>query len=278
MEKEEKGENKWFSIAFAISVVLAGLALVGMIWFGVQKTSDFKELGQWGDFFGGTLNPIFTFVTILGLLLTIVLQRSELILSRKELSRSATALEGQINQINSQKFESTLFQMLSMLNEIVDAIEVIQPSTRNKHKGRDAFTILYSTMQNSYQNQKNSPYNHQESRDFTDTELVNLSMTRFMKEYAPKIAHYCRYLYNIFKFLDENEHSQQYHSRMVRSQLSNQELKLLFYNCLSDQGTKFKLVAEEHALFDNLPTSELFETNHKLSFNDKAFGIENAAE
>jgi hypothetical protein len=35
-------------------------------------------MGEWGDFFGGVLNPLLTFLTFMGLLITIILQQQEL--------------------------------------------------------------------------------------------------------------------------------------------------------------------------------------------------------
>ncbi|TOQ75786.1 hypothetical protein CGG88_23945, partial [Vibrio parahaemolyticus] len=45
--------------------------------------------GQYGDFMGGVLNPILSFVAIMGVLVTIVIQHNELKETRKEFKRSA---------------------------------------------------------------------------------------------------------------------------------------------------------------------------------------------
>lgn len=46
--------------------------------FGYSISDDNTDWGQFGDYIGGVLNPIFGFLTFLGLLLTIVLQAKEL--------------------------------------------------------------------------------------------------------------------------------------------------------------------------------------------------------
>ena len=221
-------ENNWPTIAFVISVIVAALTGLGLLWFGVRDPELFKGLGQWGDFFGGTLNPIFTFVTVLGLLLTIALQRKELSLTRNELIRSADALEIQSEQINAQKFENTLFQMLSMFNEIVDSIEIEHDNVKKTFKGRDAIEYICQLMDKKYKDYIITEYNIIEDRPYTKSEIINNFSTFFMNGYSNKISHYFRYLYNIFKFIDQSDHTRKHHSRMVRSQLSNQELKLLF--------------------------------------------------
>ncbi|WP_417845563.1 putative phage abortive infection protein [Thalassospira povalilytica] len=271
-------ENHWPAIVFVFAVISAAFTGLGLLWFGIRDPEIFISLGQWGDFFGGTLNPIFTFVTLLGLLLTIALQRKELTLTRKELERSANALESQSDQINAQKFENTFFQMLSMFNEIVDSIEVDHTNVKKTYKCRDAINYICNLMNRSYSEYITTQFNASEKRPYTPTEMIDSFSTFFIKKYSDKTSHYFRLLYNIFKFIDNSEHAKLHHSRMVRSLLSNQELKLLFYNSLSEPGRKFKAAAEKHALFDNLPTNELLEPNHKLYFSEKAFGIENAAE
>ncbi|GEP10257.1 hypothetical protein MGN01_21020 [Methylobacterium gnaphalii] len=46
----------------------------------------YTRLGQVGDFFGGVLNPLLTFLTFIGVLATIFLQREELKETREEVS------------------------------------------------------------------------------------------------------------------------------------------------------------------------------------------------
>ena len=81
--------------------------------------------GEWGDFFGGVLNPILTFLTFMGLLITIVIQQKELRESRRELKRSADALLEQVDNSRQQNFETTFFQMLATHNRIVDSIDLV---------------------------------------------------------------------------------------------------------------------------------------------------------
>ena len=59
-----------------------------------NKTYDLTKIGSWGDTVGGLLNPIFSFLALLGLLWTIRLQSNELTLSRKELEFSRAELKG----------------------------------------------------------------------------------------------------------------------------------------------------------------------------------------
>ena len=47
---------------------------------------------------------------------------------------------------------------------------------------------------------------------------------------------------------------------------------MLFYNCLSESGEKLKPLAENFALFDNLPISLLIDKSHIELYPAKAWG------
>ena len=49
---------------------------------------------------------------------------------------------------------------------------------------------------------------------------------------------------------------------MVRAQLSKYELLLLYYNCLSDVGEKFRPLVERYDLLKMVNTTELLDEAH----------------
>ena len=59
---------------------------------------------------------------------------------------------------------------------------------------------------------------------------------------------------------------------IVRSQLSDYELVMLFYNCISINGKdKFKPLIEEFAVFNNIRPELLVCADHKKLYNDSAY-------
>jgi hypothetical protein len=65
------------------------------------------------------------------------------------------------------------------------------------------------------------------------------------------------------------------YSNLLRAQLSNDELKLLFSNCLSDKGKeKFKPLVEKYAMLKTLyiALNEIDLERDKPLFADSAFG------
>ena len=106
--------QRWTSLALVV-VVLILLTIVGSIvlvsltyhdmvlggkwamsseWLkGVDAQARAAALGQLGDYFGGTLNPILSFCGFLVLLVTVVLQRRQLEEGTRQLEQSTRAID-----------------------------------------------------------------------------------------------------------------------------------------------------------------------------------------
>ncbi len=78
-------------------LIVAGIALVFVLWmyfktFG-PTISDKQELwGQFGDYMGGTLNPILAYLSFVALIMTLAIQTRQLDLSREQLRLSRAEL------------------------------------------------------------------------------------------------------------------------------------------------------------------------------------------
>jgi hypothetical protein len=255
------------SRAYRLTLIGIGIAALATVivtlMIGIYHPKSYRDNGPWGDFVGGTLNPILTCLTLLGVLFTIALQKAELTLTRDELSRSADALESQIAAIQKQNFEATFFQMLRTHGDIVNSIDLTSGS--GVRKGRDCFEIFYARLKNNYSNARNK------NNSASEASIVNDSYAKFWEMHQSELGHYFRFLFNIVRFVKSSQPESDFYIKLVRSQLSDQELLLLFYNCLSPQGTRFKQFVEEYALLDNLPISKLLHANHKSMISSNAF-------
>lgn len=88
-------------LAAAGSTMLIGvIAFHSMRWGLFWKLKEVEAWGQFGDFVGGMVNPIMSFLTLIAVLVTVALQgrqlalsQEELKLTREELARSASAQE-----------------------------------------------------------------------------------------------------------------------------------------------------------------------------------------
>lgn len=98
MEKDKNqltSNHLWvFWVIIAISVCM-GIIVVGSYFMNFSSGIS-NEVSSWagfGDFVGGTLNPIFGFMGLLAILYTLQIQVKEMSLTRDQLEKSAEALE-----------------------------------------------------------------------------------------------------------------------------------------------------------------------------------------
>ena len=103
----------------------AGLFFVGAlgayVWnfYSASVSSQPTTWGVFGDYFGGVLNPALSFLGLLALLETIMLQKEELVATRKELEETRAVASAQLEQIKRQDEFDMLWKVLQdIANEI----------------------------------------------------------------------------------------------------------------------------------------------------------------
>jgi hypothetical protein len=199
-----------------------------------------EHLGTFGDFFGGVLNPILTFGTLIALAFTILLQRIQLNEARNEAKRTS-AHEQTI------AFETTFFNMLNLHAENVKNLTFDPTVIETGHPlkldplqrliylgtgssevgapvhGRAVFAeILRSTQRGA-------------TKDKSQKEVYRY----LQNEHNDVLGHYFRHLYQILDHVDlfkidgklvPHEARKRY-TDILRAQLSSHELSVLILNC-----------------------------------------------
>lgn len=266
-KKSTPGLFYLFLFATGLTIIVFAVAI---IWRG-----SIHQMGPFGDFIGGTLNPLLTFLTFMGLLVTIVLQQAELRDTRTELERSATALEKQNKATDRQNFESTFFQMLTLHNTIVNSIDLFYSGQEQEiggrktkgareTKGRDCFSQFFENFKEEYL----------AISDLPDPERLQMAYDAFWQRRQQDLAHYYRYLYNVLRFVHEAQGIEDRgpYMKLLRAQLSDFELVMLFYTALNKHGINYWLYIHEYQLFDNLPSRMLISLSHKTYYSERSFG------
>lgn len=266
IEHDEEYTSDLSLYLFVLFLLISGCISL-FLYQGHLNSDQFKSLGTWGDFVGGVLNPILTFITFGGVLVTIYLQQKELSLNRREMKRSATALENQLNALSKQNFDSAFFQMIALHNQILNSIDLRNDKYEVIALGRDCFRTFYTRLNKLYRQNRTKGF-----PKYSDERILKLSYYLFWKEVRTDLGHYYRYLYNIFKFIDESGTSNEYYVKILRAQISDQELLLLFYNCMSSDGKNFQKYAIKYALFDNMPLVQLLQRDHQQLMDPLALG------
>ena len=119
--------------------------------FLAKLSNDPATWGTFGDYLGGTLNPIISFLALIGLLYTIHQQAQEMQATREELKQAAEQQRQQVEQqsrqseiFNLQQFESTFFSLLEQHNKVIEKVETdiakINGDIESRYKGLDTIT------------------------------------------------------------------------------------------------------------------------------------------
>jgi hypothetical protein len=230
-----------------------------------------EERGTFGDMFGA-INALFSGLAFAGVIIAILLQRGELRLQREELTLTREEMQGQKEALNAQNetlkkqnFETTFFQLLTLQNDLVNAIDLVSSDVGSAAptRGRDCFRVFYKRFRRASGEPRGESVQDAAAR-------INREYLDFYINHQHDIGHYFRNLYNIVKFVDRSEAvDRNLYTNLVRAQLSSYELLLLFYNCLSEMGRdKFKPLIEKYQLLKTMPQGELVDPSVEVGLYD----------
>lgn len=243
-----------------IGAVLAFFAIYTIVilcsTWPIQEISVAKS-GVFGDSFGA-LTALFSGLAFAGLLTTIWQQKEDIALTRKE--------------IRDQHFENILFRMLEMHNNIVNDIDLRAAITHGSHKRGDVLSTGRDCFQNFHEHLAGI-YSKKSKEECSLEDILDNTYEEFWKIRKKDLGHYFRNLYNIFKFIkNSNIENKKTYSNLVRAQLSDYELVILFYNCTSKYGKeRFKPLVEEFHILNNLSLEFLLHEDHKNLYDESAF-------
>lgn len=285
--KQNNNDNKsrlWIWIVLAIIGVIAAW---GLSWWLINRNIDCAtDRGTFGDMFGA-VNALFSGLAFAGLIVTLIYQKEEIKLQRDELAETRKELQGQREEFEEQnktmkrqRFESTFFNMLSLQQEIIASLSYenpIQDETKLKqcdvkhriYKSRDIFEGIYTDAIIDYDGKLCYGGIKSKLADYGCIAYTQIKGLSFLD-------HYFRHLYRIIKYVDTSDSisdDERYdYVCIVRSQLSDYELVMLFYNCLTANGkAKFKPLIEKYSIFNNLRDDILADIEHKNEYTEKAY-------
>ena len=229
-------KHHWFEISLGIAGIFVVILGIGGVFLGAHL-GPAEGRALIGDFVGGTTTPILTALTFIGVLVGIALQRRELIATRKELERSAEALENQGAHLEKQQLSQSFFDLFEMYKSVVDSIEHGTGDT--KKNGKAALERFAGQF---------SPYSMYSTEPWRIDNVLDTH-----KEQNSQLGNYYRIVYCLLRFLSEQDQDGAFFADMFRAQLTTRELHLLFFNCISEVGSPLQPLAARFELFDNMP-------------------------
>lgn len=261
MKKRNKVNNKknktftsdfWIFLGLFLLIILI-ICLFPYL-FTLPGNLDFKDTGQVGDTIGGIMGP---FVAIAAAILTFLAFWVQY-----------KANEQQRQDIALERFESNLFQLIQVQEEITNNLQFSACDGNDKLynaniPGRQVFRAIYEEKTHPFWGVKEG--------------IEKKGITSYEEDKDIGILdHYFRHLYRVFKYIDEapifaNDKKKRYdYACIMRASLSQYELIMLFYNCLSSNGReKFKPLIEKYAIFNNLRVELLATDREKELYASK---------
>ncbi|WP_211262905.1 putative phage abortive infection protein [Rubellimicrobium mesophilum] len=223
--------------------------------------------GTSGDMFG-SLTALFSGLAFAGLISTLLMQSRELQLQRDELTQTREVF-------SVQRFETTLFGLLRLLNDHVASIEVdstgwVRPgaSKEDSRVGRLALEVMAERLPTQFERQTERDNVTGRPKVVGQTQrtleqIVDSYEKIYRERFEIALGPYFRLLYNIFRLIEEaklselepeNRAAKNEYGRIVRAQLSSSEVKLLMFNGASTYGVKFKPWIIKYSLLKHLPS------------------------
>lgn len=299
-------------------VILSALAILAVYIGNFQnypKAQTTDVWGQVGDFFGGVLNPIVGIATIYLILISIRMQKQELLLTREELKSSSEALEAQARAINLQAFEQSFFSWLSNYRNLVNSVSAttsryadeqnirgilasmadtpprtrafIQLSGLNalahiwdyESSGKESFDVN-EKVEIIKRIEKDSALSTVEKNENISEMIVALNKTNdeewesFYSENGYQVDGLFRTLLGLIDWIDKHEtlskDKKWLYVGIVKAQLSQLELHLLFFFGMSQSGQIYRLLYEKFALFSDLRFDRIISCLRRYRHLDKA--------
>ncbi|MDX2174251.1 MAG: putative phage abortive infection protein [Bacteroidota bacterium] len=284
-------------IGVALILILTGLVSPFIVKLSTGK--EYKDLGTYGDMFGGIANPIIGIASFIIVYAAFRLQ--------KENNKSQQdQIDTQVKTNGLQRFESTFFQLLTFHHEITKNLKLsynksaLSKSTTSKSTttntpdtygiedleenyitviGKDFFNEAVIILKKYYEDELKLLM--EKSRKQTaDLELKEKAMIssyrKFFEENEYSLGHYFRNLYHIAKYLSNSplilnfKDDKKTYTGIYRAQLSANELVLLLYNCsVNELGyPKFCKIVKDLDILQNMNRKLLLDPDHYQIFEN----------
>ncbi len=251
--------------------------------FPLSKPDPLETFGLMGDSYG-IFNALFSALAFFGVLITIYLQsrdsRKRTVVERyyqmldvqqkviEEINVSQVRRAKQGDNFSISKGRKAFLEFRIQLKYLLKAIKEVQKKNGFDLSDVDVADIAYAVF---FYGSSNAwkPFMMEYLKDYPDTErLADAIITRLDSEknyilYRPNqnyLSVYFRNMYNAIKLVDNSslfsEEEKMNYVKILRAQLSNAELYILFFNLISRFGKKWidNNYVAKYQLIQNLPS------------------------
>lgn len=263
--KTAKSVGVSFWRAFKWCAVFSICAFLVFFWqqwksFGFSYPIDYNLFGTLGDFIGGVLGTIIAFYSVY-LLVRTFQNQIETNVSVTNTNESVIEANNSVIETNKklvkqselQIFDSRFNTLLNLYHKAVDSYR----SNDDKFKGRTCFEKYASDF-------KECGFSNHTEYKRRSIGALSEYMALYAKHRVELSVHF-RMLYLISRLTAEEKMKESYrvtYAKSIRGQLSEGELLLLRYNCLSPYGSKMCQYVNQFNLLKHLPIMSLLEFSY----------------
>ena len=245
---EDKGKQwgwmRWLTVGLIAFLVMALVFSICIFFIGCLKIAGIEggEWGQLGDFYGGIFGTILSALSIVLLIRTLK--------SQQEANRIVALSNKRTSEVYDLQQFNEMFKLV--LDEYHTTINNYQKKTSegSSLKGKDALKAFMAEMQEKVKT---------ENTTGTFQKRIDRSVQMFEDFYTENLTvasvHF-RLLYRIFQLIEKSKISVERKrevAKIVRCQLSEQELFLLRYNAMSRHGKNVQKYINQYNLLKHLP-------------------------
>lgn len=238
--------KKYLIIGPVVFIIIAAIPMCFLLSYGLEYLHGkpmmegdtngitIGALGTLGDFFGGIANPIIGAIGFVALIITISLQIS------------------QNKEANRQSFENSIFNLFALQNDIIAGLKY------NGQEKRMAFSEFLREKEHEMLKQDRKATMLPDPK----YSVAHFSYKSFNNGENGYFGHYFRNLYRLLITIENSIYSDEnkkFYARIIRAQLSMDELTVLFLNCLPnvcDDG-EFAYLLYKYQMLEHLSV-----TNH----------------
>lgn len=268
VKKEEEKLDRKFRIQVWICVVVFSIVLIGLsiayCWnypkFIVCKDEwnlDAERFGQFGDFFGGVFGSIITLASFFFLYKAFKEQR----LANIETHETNKKIIQQNELLKKQDEQHLYWERLNQFDTQFNTLLSLYEDSLNGYQSDD------KQCGRKVLNQKVASYIASTVFDNSDgyTKRVQAASNKFngfIIKYRTLINAHMRLFYQLLVLLDApyiEDSNKIIYLKIIRSQLTDEELILIRYNCLTKRGQRMQMPVFRYNILKHLPFLDLFE-------------------
>ncbi len=234
---------KWCLAVFSIVACIVFFIFVYAHPWNFTLCADSEQWGQYGDFIGGFLGTLIAFLSVYYLIKTL----------REQVAANRKAADNNLAIANVNLLQQTDTKIKHLLTFYKEVRESYQDKIPEHKTLNERVILLKGTIIKSKDNYQNRNYAAKEVFD-----------KEFYIPCKPIAAVQFRVLYQIMCLIHtiddkQNKDIKLFYGKMVRSQLSEDELLLLRYNCQCKYGEAMRKHINQYNLLKHLPPLSLIE-------------------